>query len=88
MDTFKPVTDLSDTIVEMNSSDYKDRFRAEYHQLYIRYQKLKAMLERWDKGELGFVPTCPRSIYDVQLGSMANYLAILEVRAVAESIIL
>lgn len=40
--------ELKDTVEMMNSSDYKERFRAEYQQVVIRYQKLKAMLEKWD----------------------------------------
>lgn len=37
---------LKDTVEMMNSTDYKERFKAEYHQVVIRYQKLKAMLEK------------------------------------------
>ena len=44
--------ELKDTISLMQSADYKERFKAEYHQLVIRYKKLKAMLEDWDQGEL------------------------------------
>ena len=50
---------LIDTVPLMNSEDYKDRFKAEYYQVYIRFVKLKAMLEKWDKDELDFEPTCP-----------------------------
>ena len=38
--------ELKDTIELMQSEDYKDRFKAEYFQLKIRYDKLKAMLEK------------------------------------------
>lgn len=38
------MNELKDTIELMNSSDYKDRFKAEYYQLKIRYTKLHAML--------------------------------------------
>lgn len=31
------MNELKDTIELMNSSDYKDRFKAEYYQLKIRY---------------------------------------------------
>ena len=48
----KPVTELKDTVELMNSADYKERFKAEFAQVVIRYQKLKAMLEKWDNGEL------------------------------------
>lgn len=78
--------ELNDTITMMESADYKDRFRAEYAQLAIRFEKLKSMTEKWDAGTLSFSPTCPRSTYNMQLRAMADYLAVLEVRAVAEGI--
>ena len=34
--------ELKDTIEMMNSADYKERFKAEYAQTKIRYEKLKA----------------------------------------------
>lgn len=80
--------ELNKTIELMNSVDYKDRFKAEYYQVKIRYEKLKAMLEKWDKGELEFTPTCPRSTYDLQVKAMADYIAVLEARAVMENITL
>lgn len=70
----------------MESDDYKKRFEAEYYQLKIRYNKLCGMLDLWDKGLLTYEPACPRSTYDLQLGAMKDYLAILEVRAKAEDI--
>ena len=77
---------LKDTVQMMTSSDYKERFRAEYYQIVIRYKKLKAMLEKWDKGEINFTPICPRSTYNMQLTAMTDYIAVLEVRAVMEGI--
>lgn len=77
---------LIDTVVLMKSNDYKERFIAEYQQLVIRYKGLKKMLDNWDKGELSFVPTCPRSTYNMQIKSMADYIAVLEARAVMEGI--
>lgn len=78
--------ELKDTIAMMQSSDYKERFKAEYYQLVIRYQKLKAMLIKWDTGELNFEPTCPRSTYNIQIRAMSDYIAVLEARAVMEGI--
>lgn len=78
--------ELKDTVQMMNSADYKDRFKAEYYQVVIRYKKLKAMLEKWDKGELNFVPTCPRSTYNMQISAMTDYIAVLEARAVMEGV--
>lgn len=48
--------ELKDTVGMMNSSDYKERFKAEYHQLKIRLEKLTIMLQQLDKGELKFKP--------------------------------
>lgn len=77
---------LEDTVEMMNSADYKERFRAEYCQNVIRFIKLKTMLEKWDKGELNFSPTCPRSTYNMQIKAMADYIAVLEARAVMEGV--
>lgn len=77
---------LAETINGMVSEDYKERFIAEYQQLVIRYKGLKKMLDNWDKGELSFVPTCPRSTYNMQIKAMADYIAVLEARAAMEGI--
>lgn len=79
---------LKDTIELMNSEDYKERFIAEYKQLIIRYKGLRNMLDKWDRGELNFKPTCPRSTYNMQIRAMEDYIAILEARAVMEEIVL
>ena len=78
--------ELSDTVEMMNSEDYKERFTAEYCQTVIRYGKLKNMLDRWDDGNLNFMPTCPRSTYNMQIRAMTDYIAVLEARAVMEGI--
>ena len=80
------ITDLKETKDLMLSPDYKERFRAEYYQVKIRYKKLNEMCEKWDKGELNFTPTCPRYIYRIQLEKMAGYLSILEERAEIEGV--
>ena len=86
--TSNPITKLSQTVDMMTSSDYKERFKAEYAQVVIRYKKLKNMIDKWDKNELTFTPTCPRSTYNIQIKAMKDYIAILEARAVMEHIIL
>ena len=78
--------ELKETVEMMNSTDYKDRFKAEYQQVVIRYRKLAAMLDKWDKGELNFTPTCPRSTYNMQIKAMTDYIAVLEARAVMEGV--
>lgn len=77
---------LADTVEMMNSADYKERFKAEYAQLVIRYNGLRNMLEKWDNGTLEFEPTCPRSTYNLQIEAMTDYIAVLEARAVMEDV--
>ena len=78
--------ELIDTNEMMISDDYKERFRAEYYQIVIRYKKLQAMLDKWDNGNLKFEPTCPRSTYNLQIKAMTDYIAVLEARAVMENV--
>lgn len=78
--------ELKDTVEMMNSADYKERFKAEYNQLAIRYKGLKSMLDKWDNKTLQFKPTCPRSTYNMQIKTMVDYLAVLEARAVMENV--
>jgi len=75
--------ELKQTVEMMNSADYKERFKAEYMQVVIRYKKLANMLEKW---ELPFTPTCPRSTYNMQVRAMTDYIAVLEARAVMEKV--
>lgn len=75
---------LDETIQMMCSEDYKERFKAEYYQTKIRYQKLKAMVENWDN--LAFTPTCTKDIYLVQLDCMRAYLGVLRFRAGQEKV--
>ncbi len=78
--------ELKDTISLMTSQDYKDRFKAEFYQVKIRYEKLKEMLDKWDEGTLNFKPTCERSIYDKQIKAMEDYMDILGDRAFIEDV--
>ena len=77
---------LNDTVALMNSSDYKDRFIAEYWQTKIRYDKLHQMLVKYDAGKLDFTPSCPIEVLREQKQYMGMYLNKLEVRAVIEGI--
>lgn len=80
------INSLNETIELMTSSDYKERFKAEYYQLEYRYNKLKSMLEDWDNGRLTFIPTCDRNIYSTQIDAMNKYLKVLEERAKVEKV--
>ncbi len=77
---------LCDTKDLMVSSDYKERFVAEYCQAVIRLKKLSAMADKYKDGTLEFTPTCPISTYDLQIKAMADYVAVLEARAVMENV--
>lgn len=78
--------ELKDTIEMMNSEDYKDRFKAEYYQTKIRYNKLHQMLIKYEARLLDFEPTCPIAKLQEQKRYMGEYLRCLEVRAVIEGI--
>lgn len=78
--------ELKDTVDLMLSDDYKERFLAEFRQLKIRYEKLRAMLNKWDEGTLEFEPTCPREMYDRQIEGMETYLDVLADRAALEGV--
>lgn len=78
--------ELKDTIELMNSSDYNDRFKAEYQQVKIRYEKLHKMLVKWDAGTLDFEPTCPKLLLLEQERYMREYIRCLETRAEIEAV--
>jgi len=77
---------LEDTINLMTSSDYKERFLAEYEQTKIRYEKLHRMIVKHEAGTLEFIPTCPIELLKDQKRCMGEYLHCLEVRAEIEKI--
>ncbi len=89
-------TNFDHTIDMMRSPDYKERFKAEYYQTKIRYEKLKAFnnkieafnLTRYE-GTLSVEEPkhdCPAHLLVEQQHMMGQYLRILEVRAVIEGI--
>lgn len=77
---------LKDTVELMDSEDYKERFKAEYYQTKIRYEKLHDMTIKYEAGTLDFTPTCSLEILKEQKSCMGNYLRILEIRAEIEKI--
>lgn len=84
--------ELRNTVEMMNSADYKERFKAEYHQTKIRYEKLKAFCNKIEAAEVAEVPMpvhdCPLELLRKQQRAMGEYLHILEVRSVIEDIVL
>lgn len=85
-DSYRKLDGLVDTALGMASTDYKEQFKAEYKQLKVRFDRLTAMCEAWDKKELKFNPTCPREIYDRRLSAMKDYLMVLEEEAAIEGV--
>ena len=77
--------ELKDTIDLMTSDDYKDRFKAEYWQTKIRYDKLHKMLAKYDAGTLPFEPANVELLRE-QAAAMGKYLYLLEERAELEQI--
>jgi hypothetical protein len=77
---------LNETVEMMNSTDYKERFRAEYLQLKIRIEGLTAMLEKYKIGTLPFKPICSYDLLHTQLVMMLQYAIALEERAIIENI--
>ena len=83
--------ELKDTVQDMLSNNYKDRFVAEYWQTKIRYEKLKNFCDKIEAYELH---NCGRPIqHDVPLyilrdqqSDMGKYLHWLQVRAIIEKI--
>ena len=78
--------ELKDTMLLMESEDFKERFKAEYFQLKIRRSGLKNLLEKWKNGTLEFEPKCPFHLLQKQLLVMDEYLEVLEERAKIEDI--
>lgn len=79
-------TELHDIIGLMCSEDYKDRFKAEYLQLKMRYNKLHKMVVKYEANKLEFKPSCDIELLKKQKAAMGNYLYCLEVRAQVEGI--
>ena len=92
------MTELKETTALMESADYKERFKAEYYQTKIRYEKLKTFNTKIEAARtmeyrVGGMRICPMPEHDCPDGLlceqqcvMQNYLHILEVRAAIEGI--
>ena len=80
--------DMRDIIALMTSDDYRDRFRAEYYQTKIRYEKLHQMCVKYEAGTLDFTPDCSLDLLKAQKAAMGKYLLCLEIRAEVEGVAL
>lgn len=77
---------LSETIRLMQSDNYKDRFKAEYYQTKIRYEKLNAVIAAYESGTLSFTPSCSLELLNCQKECMKDYIRCLKIRAKIEGI--
>lgn len=80
------VTELKDTIELMTSSDWKNRFVAEYLQTRIRYRKLHKMIIKREIGKCEFDTPIPLDSWKEQAYYMGLYLHELEKQAVIHGI--
>lgn len=80
--------ELKDTINLMQSDDFKERFKAEYYQTEIRYNKLSEIIGKYYDNALKFTPKTPIRILEAQLNAMGVYLDMLQRRAEYENITL
>ena len=78
--------ELKDTVEMMESTDYKERFKAEYLQLEIRVNGLRNMLKKYKDGTLTFKPSCSYDLLNGQLKAMELYATYLYERADIEGI--
>ena len=78
--------ELLDTVKLMESDDYKERFKAEYFQTKIRYDKLHKMIVKYESNTLNFEPSCSLELLKKQASTMGQYLYCLEMRAEIEGI--
>lgn len=82
--------EMKDTVDGMLSTDYKERFVAEYQQTKIRYEKLKAFCNCVEAAAMAGTEQpkhdCPLELLRTQQKYMGLYLAQLELRAVIEDV--
>ena len=78
--------ELLDTVKLMESDDYKERFKAEYFQTKIGYDKLHKMIVKYESNTLNFEPSCSLELLKKQASTMGQYLYCLEMRAEIEGI--
>ena len=76
------MTNLMETVTLMASENYEDRFRAEYYQLKIRYNKLLRVLANYNYKDY----KCSKKPSQDQANAMRYYLLVLKCRSYDEGI--
>lgn len=78
--------ELKDTIELMNSSDWKERFIAEYLQAKIRYEKLHNLIVKREVNKCDFNTPISLESWKTQVSHMGLYIYELEKQAVLHGI--
>lgn len=80
------MTELSETVLLMNSPDWADRLRAEYYQVDIRANKLLDYIRMVNHGRAKYLPKTPTALLFQQWNAMNQYREILKRRAKIEGV--
>jgi len=72
--------ELKDTVNLMLSDDWRDRLKAEWLQVKIRYERLIGAINMADQGKGKYRSAEGRAVLKSQRDSMANYMTMLELR--------
>lgn len=67
-------------------NDYKTRLLSEYKEVVDKINKLRVFLNKWDNGQLSFIPRPSRANYSKTLEAMCNYKMLLENRMLMDKI--
>lgn len=78
--------ELEETVGLMFSPDFKDRLKAEYWQLALRYDKLRFELIKYEAGVESKITADKAAIRNEQARIMDQYLQVLEEIAKVEGI--
>lgn len=78
--------ELHQTVKGMISDDYKERFKAEYKQLIIRFNKLRDIIYKAKTNNLEFKLSSSLQLLEAQASYMDAYASVLRDRAANEGI--
>ena len=78
--------ELHQTVKGMISEDYRERFKAEYKQLIIRLDRLKAIIYKAKTHKINFKLDCSIQLLEAQASYMDAYASVLRDRAATEGI--
>lgn len=78
--------ELHQTVKDMISDDYKERFKAEYKQLIIRKNRLNKIINKMEEDKLDYKAICSLGVLVAQSRYMDAYASILSYRAHIEDI--